>query len=170
MAVTGRIILTVFVLLLISSLKARAVEYTLPDLNGKPQSLQQYEGKWLIVNYWATWCGSCRKEFADLIDMHEANKDKDIVIVGINYENISQQQLKAFVEANKIPFPVLSSRPIPLTPLGRVPALPTTYIIDPAGNTVAGEVGVVTRKNLEDYIESKRTLVKYEKNKTGHEG
>jgi hypothetical protein len=51
---------------------------------------------------------------------------------------------------------VLRSEPVPVTALGKVPALPTTYIIDPNGNVVAGEVGLVSRQDLEDYIASKK--------------
>ena len=88
--------------------------------------------------------------------MHEGNKDKDIVVVGVNFESIGNDQLKAFVAEKSIPYPVLRSEPVPVTALGKVPALPTTYIIDPDGKVVAGEVGLVSRQNLEDYITGKK--------------
>lgn len=132
-----------------------AVEYSLPDLNGQLQPLNQYRDKWVIVNYWATWCGTCRKELPELIALHEKHAQKDIVVIGINFESISQRELSAFVTDMAIPYPVLRSEPIPKTPLGPVPALPTTYIIDPQGKLVAGEVGIVTMQNLEDYISEK---------------
>jgi thiol-disulfide isomerase/thioredoxin len=150
-----QIILVTLSLLMASH--AGAVDYELPDVDGQMQSLDQYQGKWVIVNYWATWCGTCMKELPDLVSMHENNKDKDIVVVGINFESISVEQLKLFVEKKSIPYPVLRSEPVPVTALGKVPALPTTYIIDPAGNVVAGEVGLVSRQDLEDYIASKKT-------------
>ena len=50
---------------------------------------------------------------------------------------------------------MLRSEPVPVTALGKVPALPTTYIIDPDGKVVAGEVGLVSRQDLEDYIAGK---------------
>jgi len=161
MIISSRIMLVVFVLLVLSSLKVRAVEYQLPDLDGQTQSLDQYRGKWIVVNYWATWCGSCIKELPDLADLHKQNKN--IVVVGINYEEIKNEQLKGFVGAYEIPYPVWRSKELPVTPLGRVPALPTTYIIDPEGKVVAAEAGVVTKKNLEDYIASKSSLEKYSK-------
>ena len=138
------------------SLQARAVDYQLPDLDGQMQSLDQYKGKWLIVNYWATWCGTCIKELPDLISLHEGHKDGDIVVIGVNFETISPGRLKTFVAEHSIPYPILRTEPVPVTPLGPVPALPSTYIVDPEGKTVAGEVGIVTRKNLEDYIQSKK--------------
>jgi peroxiredoxin len=141
---------------LLTASQVRAVDYELPDVNGQMQSLDQYQGKWVVVNYWATWCGTCMKDLPDLVDMHENNKDKDIVVVGVNFESISEEQLKLFVEKKSIPYPVLRSEPVRVTALGEVPALPTTYIIDPDGNVVAGEVGLVSRQDLEDYIASKK--------------
>jgi len=135
---------------------AHATGYALPDLDGRPQSLDQYRGKWLIVNYWATWCGTCRKELPDLVSLHEKHRDGDIVVVGINFEDIGRQELKDFVATQDIPYPVLRSKPVRSTPLGPVPALPTTYIVNPAGKVVAGEIGLVTQQNLEDYIASQR--------------
>ena len=148
-------VLLVPLLLLVAS-QVRAVDYELPDVDGQMQSLDQYQGKWVIVNYWATWCGTCMKELPDLVAMHENNKDKDIVVVGVNFESIDNEQLKAFVAKQSIPYPVLRSEPVPVTALGKVPALPTTYIIDPDGKVVAGEVGLVSRQNLEDYIAGKK--------------
>ncbi|MEN8204857.1 MAG: TlpA disulfide reductase family protein [Pseudomonadota bacterium] len=143
-------------LLLLMASQVGAVDYELPDVNGQMQSLDQYQGKWVIVNYWATWCGTCMKELPDLVSMHENNRDKDIVVVGVNFESIGNDQLKAFVAEQSIPYPVLRSEPVPVTALGKVPALPTTYIIDPDGKVVAGEVGLVSRQNLEDYIAGKK--------------
>jgi len=143
-------------LLLLTVSQVWAVDYELPDVDGQMQSLDQYQGKWVIVNYWATWCGTCMKELPDLVSMHENNKDKDIVVVGVNFETIGNEQLKSFVEKLSIPYPVLRSEPLPVTALGKVPALPTTYIIDPDGNVVAGEVGLVSRGDLEDFIASKK--------------
>ena len=96
------------------------------------------------------------KELPDLAAMHESNKDKDIVVVGVNFESIGNEQLKLFVEKLSIPYPVLRSEPVPVTALGKVPALPTTYIIDPDGKVVAGEVGLISRQDLEDYIAGKK--------------
>ncbi len=144
-----------FFLLLLST-EAKAVDYELPDVNGQIQSLDQYKGKWLIVNYWATWCGTCMKEMPELISLHENNKDNDIVVVGISFEDIERKDLKAFVSDKAIPYTVLNTEPVRVTPIGKVPALPTTYIINPEGKVVAGEIGIVTREDLESYITQKK--------------
>ena len=155
----GKLIFSTFFctfLILVSATEARAVDYKLPDTDGKIQSLDQYEGKWLIVNYWATWCRSCMKEIPELIDFHK-NNDHDAVVVGINYEAIDRKKLKKFVDTKPIPYPVLSTLPVRKTPLGPVPALPATYIINPQGKVVAGQIGIVTRENLEAYIAQQKS-------------
>ena len=143
-------------LLVLTASQAGAVDYELPDVDGQLQALDQYQGKWVIVNYWATWCGTCMKELPDLVSLHEGNKDGDIVVVGVNFESIDNDKLKEFVAEHSISYPVLRSEPVLVTALGKVPALPTTYIIDPDGKVVAGEVGIVTRQDLEDYIAGKK--------------
>lgn len=145
------------------SSQAYAVNYQLPDLNGKTQSLDQYQGKWVIVNFWATWCSSCIKELPELAALHKKHKNSNIVVVGINHETIKNEQLKAFVTAYDIPYPIWRSKDVPVTPLGPVPALPTTYIIDPEGKVVAGEVGVMAQQTLEDYITRQQLSDKYER-------
>jgi len=139
-------------------LQVHAGGYALPDIDGRMQSLDQYRGKWVIVNYWATWCGTCRKELPDLAALHQKHRDRDIVVIGINFEDIGLRELKQFVAEQQIPYPVLRSKPVRNTPLGPVPALPTTYIIDPTGKPVAGEVGIVSQQHIEDYIASQRSM------------
>ena len=147
----------IIVVLFVISFQSAAVEYQLPDTEGELQSLNQYKGKWLIVNYWATWCGTCMKEMPELINFHENNKNNDAVVVGINFESIERKNLKEFVSDKAIPYTVLNTDPVRVTPIGKVPALPTTYIIDPDGKVVAGSVGIVTQQDLESYIAQKKS-------------
>ena len=144
--------ITLAALLLLSTSQVRAVDYELPDVDGQMQTLDQYQGKWVIVNYWATWCTTCLKELPGLVSFHQNNKDKDAVVVGINFEDINMEELSTFIEDKSIPYPILSSKPVPVTPIGKVPALPTTYIINPEGKVVAGDVGIITQQDLENYI------------------
>ena len=153
-----RLFTLLFSLLLSSALFAEPVEYSLPDLDGKVHSLSDYEGKWVIVNYWATWCPPCLEEIPDLVDFHERHRKQggDAVVLGVNFEDISQEQLADFVEGQMISYPVLRSEPLATTPLGPVPGLPTTYIIAPDGSPLARQVGPVTGKQLDDYINEKK--------------
>ncbi len=152
------LILSIALALTTFNQQGSAIEYELSDVDGKLQSFDQYLGKWVIINYWATWCTSCRHELPDLIDLHE-NSKQPIAVVGVNFENITTDNLKRFITEHGITYPILRSTPIPVTAIGTVPALPTTYIIDPEGEIVAAEVGLVTRKEIEDYIEEKARVL-----------
>jgi peroxiredoxin len=145
------------ILLMGFGIQANAVDYKLPDLNGNSQTLDQYLGKWIVINYWATWCATCLKELPELVALHEKHKGGDIVVLGINFESIQIDRLKSFVTQQAIPYPIWQSPVLASTPLGRVPALPATYIVDPDGRVVAGQVGIVSRQNLEDYIQGKKS-------------
>jgi thiol-disulfide isomerase/thioredoxin len=151
-------LLTIFVVFVLAAGAALAepVDYSLPDLKGKSHSLADYKGKWVVVNYWATWCPPCQEEIPDLVDFHDRHKDVDAVVIGINFEDIGQKQLETFVDSFLISYPILRSEPLATTPLGPVPGLPTTYIIAPDGSPVARQVGPITGKQLDDYIAKKK--------------
>jgi thiol-disulfide isomerase/thioredoxin len=135
-------------------LAADTVDFTLPDLNGKPVSVSDYRGKWVVVNFWATWCPPCLDEIPDLVDLYDHNKDR-LVVLGVNYEETNDEYLKEFVESHMISYPVLRMNPEPMTTLGPVTGLPTTYIISPQGKRVARQEGPITREAVEKYIQRK---------------
>jgi hypothetical protein len=91
-----------------------------------------------------------------LVDFHERHKNDDAVVIGINFEDVGRDQLESFVESYLISYPILRSEPLPETPLGPIPGLPTTYIVAPDGSPVARQVGPVTGEQLDDYIERKK--------------
>jgi thiol-disulfide isomerase/thioredoxin len=152
--------LALFILGVFSAITALAgpVDFTLNDINGKPRSLSEFRGKWVVVNYWATWCPPCLDEIPDLIAFHEKHKNKDAVVLGINFEEADPAYLHEFVDTHFMTYPVLSMDPDPVTPLGPVPGLPTTYIISPEGERVARQVGPVTGKILEDFLARKQQM------------
>lgn len=151
-----RLLVVVFMVLFAVTGVAEPVDYSLPDVNGKKHSLADYKGKWVIVNYWATWCPPCQEEIPDLVEFHDRRKDDDAVVIGINFEDIGEEQLSAFVDSFLISYPILRSEPLAETPLGSIPGLPTTFIIAPDGSPVARQVGPVTGKQLDDYIARKK--------------
>jgi thiol-disulfide isomerase/thioredoxin len=151
-----RLLAFVFLLLLNTTGMAEPVDYSLPDLQGKEHSLADYRGKWVVVNYWATWCPPCQEEIPDLVDFHDRHKEHDAVVIGINFEDIGEEQLATFVDSFMITYPILRSEPLAVTPLGDIPGLPTTFIIAPDGSPVARQVGPITGKQLDEYIARKK--------------
>lgn len=157
-----------FALAFSSSLLAatNAWDLSFKDLDGKTVSLSDYKGKWIVVNYWATWCPPCRVEMPELSLFHQEHKDKDAVVIGVNYETNDVAKTKQFMEEFMINFPVvreLKGANGETTSFGPLHGLPTSYMISPEGKVVAGRTGMVDQKMLEDFIK------KYPEMKKQHE-
>jgi thiol-disulfide isomerase/thioredoxin len=149
----------IFVMALLVALPAVAekVDFTLTDLDGKSVSLSDFRGKWVIVNYWATWCPPCLEEIPDLVDLYEENRDT-IMVLGIDFEEVNEEYLREFVDSHMISYPIMNTEPVPVTELGPVLGLPTSYIISPDGERVARQEGPVTREAIEKYIARKQRV------------
>jgi thiol-disulfide isomerase/thioredoxin len=139
--------------------KAEPVDFTLPDLEGKSVKLSDFRGKWVVVNYWATWCPPCLDEIPELVDFHETYRDKNAVVIGVDFEDIELEKLKTFVEDYFMSYPVLRMKPAPRSELGIISGLPTTFLISPKGELKAKQTGPITAKMIEDFIaqESERS-------------
>ena len=115
----------------------------------------------VVVNYWATWCGTCIAEMPELQNFHDNNTGKAVVI-GINFELASADQLRKFLDDHSITYPVFTSNPAEQSELGMITGLPTTFLVSPRGEVKARQVGSVTRKMIEKFIrkwESEQTEI-----------
>jgi thiol-disulfide isomerase/thioredoxin len=138
-------------LLAASSVQAGSDNYTFVDVEGKPVHLADYKGKWVVVNYWATWCPPCREEIPELIHFHDTHKDVDAVVLGINMEKMDRESLRSFVDDNLMSYPVVPmTEDMPM--IGSVPGLPTTYLLDPSGKPAAVQVGAITQEMIETFM------------------
>ena len=131
---------------------AQAIEMQLKGLDGSIQQLSDFRGKWVVVNYWATWCPPCIEEMPELQAFHDANVGRAIVI-GINTEVVSRDRILEFLDDYFITYPVFTSPPLFESELGSIPGLPTTFLISPQGNVEARQVGGVTREMIKKFID-----------------
>ena len=146
-----------------------APEFTLPDLDGKTHTLSEYQGKWVVINFWATTCPPCVMEMPELSDFHDRHKDRDAVVLGMNFEDIKQSWMRRFLDSVHVTYPILPWGTSPATPFGLVVALPTTFIIDPDGRQVAQQVGPMTAADIEAYIQRKTSVMQAEEPATEHQ-
>ena len=146
--------LSVLLLALAIPFSALAIDMPLTDINGNKVNLKSYQGKWVVVNYWATWCPPCIVEMPELQSFHDEHVKKDALVIGINTELIGKQQLQSFLEDYFITYPIFSSKPTQQSELGLIPGLPTTFLVTPEGEVVARQVGPVTRDMIEQFMKN----------------
>lgn len=141
------------VLLALSSLQAQA--FTLVDSKGKSHSLSQYKGKWVLVNFWATWCPPCLEEIPDLVALHENKKNK-LVVLGVAMDYKDPKQVLQYADQMMVSYPIILGDQKMAAQIGAIPGLPTTYLYNPEGKMVAYNVGALTREAVERYISNKK--------------
>jgi thiol-disulfide isomerase/thioredoxin len=103
------------------------------DQNGQKVASERIDKHWLVINYWAEWCGPCRVEIPELNALSEQLKDKRVSVLGVNFDNLQGEDLKTASKALGIKFTVLAQDPAEHYDLPPSEALPVTYIIDDKG-------------------------------------
>ena len=129
------------------------VDFTLQRLHGEEVRMSGFRGKWLVLNYWATWCSPCRKEIPELSALNEARDD--IVVLGLAYEDTEIENFDEFLEEFHPGYPILLVDVYaPPEPFGAPRVLPTTIILNPGGYSVKTFLGPVTREDIESFIDA----------------
>lgn len=146
-------------LLALSVSWAQADGFKVTDTTGKTHTLAGYKGKWVLVNYWATWCPPCLQEIPDLIALHE-NKKNNLVVIGVALDFRNAQQVTDFADGLMVNYPIVLDNSQVVNQIGPVQGLPTTYLYNPDGKMVAQQVGAITRAAVESYITSKNGRTK----------
>jgi thiol-disulfide isomerase/thioredoxin len=126
----------------------------LHELSGKIFRFSDYKGKWIILNYWASWCEPCRKEIPELIKFAQMHSPDEVVVIGVNYDFVEPQQVEKFVKAFGITYPTLINDPAAQLGIEMVEVLPTTFVIDPTGKIIAQKAGEQTALSLDQLIEN----------------
>lgn len=130
----------------------KAPDFLIEDVNGKKHQLSEYEGKDVLLIFWATWCPPCRAEIPDLKEIRDERSEKDFVLIGISFEN--PKIVKRFAEKNELNYPVCAIKPSELpAPYSMVSGFPSAVFINKPGNvklaTVGGMDGRILRKLID---------------------
>lgn len=117
-----------------------------PDQHGEAVTAQQLDGQWVLINYWAEWCGPCRTEIPELNALNQSHDD--VTVLGVNFDGLQGDELMDAARALGIQFRVLGVDPAERLELPRSAVLPVTYIVDANGVVRESLVGEQTADGL----------------------
>ncbi|MGI9305386.1 MAG: redoxin domain-containing protein [Gammaproteobacteria bacterium] len=141
------------------TLGARRPDFVLPDLDGRNQSVNQWDGKVVLVNFWATWCPPCRREIPEFVDVREKYVARGFEVVGIAIEE-NHDAVREFAEETGVNYPLLiGAEPgveIARSYGNRLGALPYSVLFDREGTIRFVRPGELSGETLE--IELKKLL------------
>lgn len=128
--------------------------FSLPDLAGKPHNITEWQGKILIINFWASWCPPCRKEIPEFINLQEEFAAKNVVFIGIAIDE--QQAVTEYLKAMQINYPQLiaGTEGIALSQqLGdSLNAVPFTIVVNRQGQIIHRQPGEFSRAKFLEII------------------
>jgi thiol-disulfide isomerase/thioredoxin len=143
----------------------QAPAFTLEDLNGKKVSLSDFQGKALLINFWATWCGPCKLETPWLVDLQKKYAGKDFAIIGIDSEDDDatpadkaawardKASVAKFVKEEQMTYPVLLGGDLLGKPYGDFDAMPTSFYVDRSGKIIGAQMGITSEDEMAKNIE-----------------
>lgn len=118
---------------------SKAADFTQPDVNGQPVSLSQFRGKYVLVDFWASWCQPCRKENPNIVKAYNQFKDKNFTILGVSLDQNKDAWQKA-IQQDSLTWNHVSDLRFwnnEAAALYGVQSIPYNVLIDPQGNIIA---------------------------------
>ena len=134
--------------------KMKAPDFALTSTSGKKINLSDYKGKIVILDFWATWCGPCRRGVPDLVDIQKEFKDK-VVVIGISLDDQrTMGDIMPFMKEYGINYPIVYGTSKVVMDYGNIEAIPTSFVIDKNGFIVDQNIGLVPKGKFVDKINS----------------
>jgi len=129
------------------------LDFTLKDMNGARVKVEDFRGKAILLNYWATWCGPCKVEIPIFNELYAQYKDQGLVILGVSVDD-DEPTLKEFVKQTPMTYPVLlaAGQEEFLEAAGPVYGYPTSFFIDRSGAVCGKHIGIGTKESFEASI------------------
>lgn len=145
------------------ALASNAADSKLQDLNGRDTSLRQFQGKVVLVNFWATWCGPCRIEIPWLMEFQDKYGAQGLVVLGVAMDDGGKRAVAPFVEKERFQlragrermnYPVVIGNDQYASAFGGLLGLPSTVVISREGKPVQRVDGLLNHDAMEKVIQS----------------
>jgi peroxiredoxin len=130
--------------------RKKAPNFSLKDSDGRTVKLTDYEGKVVLLNFWATWCGPCKVEIPWFIQFERKYKGDGFAVVGVSMDEDGWDAVKPFVADEGINYRVLLGNDTVANLYGGVDSLPTTFLIDRQGRIAKVHIGLVSKSVYEN--------------------
>jgi thiol-disulfide isomerase/thioredoxin len=126
----------------------RGAQPALHLLKGTTIPFSKLHGKWVFINYWASWCDSCLSEIPELNQFYDAHKKGNVALYTVNYDGLPVELQQKLVNKYDIHYPALTQDPAEQLRLGDIRALPVTFVFNPHGRLTQTLYGAQTAKKL----------------------
>ena len=129
---------------------AQRPDFSLPDMEGKIRHIKEWDGKHIVLNFWATWCPPCRKEIPEFIKLQEEYRTQNLQFIGIAIDDAEAVRQYAFEMGINYPSLIAEMDGLGLAQQygNRFGALPFSVIINPKGHIIARQVGLLDGQRI----------------------
>jgi cytochrome c biogenesis protein CcmG/thiol:disulfide interchange protein DsbE len=129
-----------------------APDFILKDSKGVPIKLSDYEGKVVLLNFWATWCGPCKAEIPWFVVFESKYKGMGFAVLGVSMDEDGWKAVQPFQEQAKMNYTVMLGDEATASKFGGVDSLPQTFLIDRKGRIAAKQIGLTSQTTYREEI------------------
>lgn len=126
----------------------------LEDINGHKIPMESLHGKWVFINYWASWCGPCLEEIDEFNHFYTSKQANKVAVFAVNFDSASLPKQRQLAQDYAIQYPSLNPNSLKSLHLDDISVVPVTYVFDPNGNLNTTLYGGQTEESLQALLNS----------------
>jgi cytochrome c biogenesis protein CcmG, thiol:disulfide interchange protein DsbE len=131
-----------------------APDFDLVSLDGQRIKLSDYQGKVVLVDFWATWCGPCRMSIPHLVELQQKLGPSGLQVIGISMDQTGKEGVSAFASKYKINYPIVMGTPQVAQSYGGIQSIPQVFLVDRQGKIQGRIVGYQAGDEMEKKVKA----------------